>query len=75
MLSMRKSLVKTKLNNVKVIFSVDSDSCVNLLDDLRFKEIQLIILSKNKIKLLKSKVRLHEYASESPIPLDSVMPC
>ena len=35
-----KTLVKTTLNDVKVMFSVDSGSCINLLDEVRFKEIQ-----------------------------------
>ena len=59
-----KNLVKTALDNVKVMFSVDSGSCVSLLDEIRFKEIQS--RSKSKIKLTKSKMRLHGYANETP---------
>ena len=54
MLSMRKLL--TTLNDIKVMFLVESGSCVNLLDEVRFKEIQS--RSKSKIKLTKSKIRL-----------------
>ena len=43
-----KTLVETTLNDAKVMFSVDSGSCVNLLDEVRFKEIQS--MSKNKIQ-------------------------
>ena len=60
-----KTLVKTTLNNVKVLFSVDLGSSVNIMDEIRFKEIQS--RSKSKIKLTKSKVRLHGYANETPI--------
>ena len=62
-----KTLVKTTLNDVKVVFSVDTGSCVNLLDGVRFKEIQS--RSKNKVTLKKSKIQLHGYADEISIPV------
>ena len=55
-----KTLVKTTL------FSVDSGLFVNLSDKVRFKEIQS--KSKTKIKLAKSKIRLHGYPNETSIP-------
>ena len=41
-----KTLVKTTLNDVKVLFSVDSGSSVNLFDEVRFTEIQSRLKSK-----------------------------
>ena len=69
-----KTIVKTTLNDVKALFSVDSGSFVNLVDEKRFKQIQS--RSKIKIKLTKSKIRLHRYPNETPIQLwDSLMHC
>ena len=45
-----KTLVKTTLNDVKVLFSVDSGSRVKLLDEVRFTEIQSKLKSKIKLK-------------------------
>ena len=58
-------MVKTKLNYVKVMFSVDSGSSVNLIDKEKFRLINE--RSKTKLKLKKSKVKLFGYASKQPI--------
>ena len=50
---------------VKVMFSVDSGSSVNLIDEERFRLINK--RSKTKLKLKKSKVKLFGYASKQPI--------
>ena len=60
-----KTMVKTKLKDVKVMFSVDSGSSVNLIDEERFSLINE--RSKTKLKLKKSKVKLFGYASKQPI--------
>ena len=63
----KKTIVKRRLNGVKVQMAIDSGASANIIDEERFQEIQE--RSKEKLQLEKSKVKLYGYAREAPIPV------
>ena len=63
----KKTTVKLLLNGVKVQMAIDSGASANIMDEERFQKIQE--RSKEILQLEKSKVKLHGYGSEAPIPV------